>query len=167
MTERYWNRAVLSLIVAGALPVGARAQQAPKPPAVIMTAERLRAIGDSLSPAASRTAQLGKGAGHTYAVTHRDSSGALEVHRDWTDVFIVQSGSARLVTGGTAEGARESAPGEWRGGSAVGATPADIHAGDVVVIPAGTPHQMLLRAGERISYLTVKVAATPKGLEAP
>jgi mannose-6-phosphate isomerase-like protein (cupin superfamily) len=141
--------------------------QAPMPPATIASASRLRAIGDSLTPAALRSAQLGRGTGFTYAVTHRDSSGVLEVHADWTDVFVVQSGSATMLTGGVADGARETTPGEWRGGAVRGATSAPIAVGDFVVIPAGTPHQMLLRPGERISYLAVKVAATPAALAPP
>src|SRR4051812_22546680 len=132
-------------------------------PAVITSAARLVAIGDSLSPAASRTAQLGRGPGYTYALTHRDSSGGLEVHRDWTDVFVIESGSATLLSGGTLEGANESSPGEWRGGSARGATRVPLRIGDVVVIPAGTPHQMLLAGGERISYIAFKVVKPPAG----
>jgi mannose-6-phosphate isomerase-like protein (cupin superfamily) len=128
-------------------------------PATVMSADRLRAVGDSLTPAASRTAQLGHGPGYTYAVTHRDSSGGLEVHRDWTDVFVVEAGSATLLTGGVAEGAQETTPGEWRGGTARGATRAPIKGGDVVVIPAGTPHQMLLGPREQITYIAFKVAA--------
>jgi mannose-6-phosphate isomerase-like protein (cupin superfamily) len=137
--------------------------QAPMSPAVITPAARLVAIGDSLSPAASRTAQLGGGPGYTYALTHRDSSGGLELHRDWTDVFVIEAGSATLLSGGTLEGASESTPGEWRGGSARGATRAPLRVGDVVVIPAGTPHQMLLAGGERISYIAFKVAKPPVG----
>ena len=154
-------RLLFAALLLPPLHVGA---QSPMPPATIASAARLRAIGDSLAPASSRTAQLGRGAGYTYAVTHRDSSGGLEVHMDWTDVFVVQSGSATLLTGGVADGARETSPGEWRGGTTRGATSAPITVGDVVVIPAGTPHQMLLRAGERISYLAFKVAATPAAL---
>jgi mannose-6-phosphate isomerase-like protein (cupin superfamily) len=134
------------------------AQQATTP-VVVMSAGRLRAIGDSLAPGASKTAQLGKGAGYTFAMTHRDSTGGLEGHADWTDVFVVESGSATLLSGGVAEGARETTPGEWRGGSIRGETRAPLHPGDVVVIPAGTPHQMVLGPGERISYLALKVAA--------
>jgi mannose-6-phosphate isomerase-like protein (cupin superfamily) len=143
------------------------AAQAAMPSATIMSAERLRAIGDSLTPGVSRTVQLGRGTGYTYAVTHRDSSGGLEVHADWTDVFVVQSGSATMLTGGIADNAREVSPGEWRGGTIHGATNAPIKVGDVVVIPAGTPHQMLLRSGERISYLALKVAATPAAMAPP
>jgi mannose-6-phosphate isomerase-like protein (cupin superfamily) len=150
-----------SFVLSAALLLGTHAlsAQTASAPATILTAERLRTLGDSLTPGVSRTAPLGRGAGYTYALTHRDSSGGLEVHADWTDVFVVASGSATLLTGGVAHGAKETTPGEWRGGAITGATRAPIHAGDVIVIPAGTPHQMLLASGERVSYLAVKVAA--------
>jgi mannose-6-phosphate isomerase-like protein (cupin superfamily) len=125
-----------------------------------MPATRLVAIGDSLTPASSRTAQIGRGPGYTFAVTHRDSTGGLEQHADWTDIFVIEAGSATLLSGGVLEGGKEATPGELRGGTARGATRAPLHVGDVVVIPAGTPHQMLLSAGERVSYLAFKVART-------
>jgi mannose-6-phosphate isomerase-like protein (cupin superfamily) len=40
-----------------------------------------------------------------------------------------------------------------------GSTTSAVHVGDVVVIPAGTPHQMLLAPGERVTYIAFKVAA--------
>jgi mannose-6-phosphate isomerase-like protein (cupin superfamily) len=147
---------ILSAVACLVVAMSAHAQNAP---ATITSADRLRAIGDSLSPAASRTAQLGKGSGYTYAVTHRDSSGGIERHRDWTDVFVVEAGSATMFTGGVNDDASETSPGEYRGGSIRGGTRAAIKAGDLVVVPAGTPHQMLLSPTERISYLAFKIAA--------
>jgi mannose-6-phosphate isomerase-like protein (cupin superfamily) len=143
-------------LVASALALSA---QTPMPPAEIVSSQRLRQLGDSLTPGASRTARLGKGPGFTYGITHRDSTGGLERHDAWTDVFIVESGSATLLTGGVQVGATESTPGEWRGGTARGAVRAALHAGDIATIPAGTPHQMILAPGERITYVAVKVAA--------
>jgi len=138
----------------------ASAQSAPSQ-AEIVTAARLRAIADSLPPAASRTAQLGRGDGYTYALTQRDSSGGVESHAAWTDVFVIQKGNGSLLSGGTADGAKESTPGEWRGGTIRGGTQRPLRPGDVVVIPAGMPHQMLLDRGNRIAYLAFKVAAAP------
>lgn len=135
--------------------------QAAMPPAEIVSAQRLKQLGDSLTPGASRTAQLGKGPGFTFGITHRDSTGGLERHEAWTDIFIVESGSATILTGGVQVGATQSSPGEWRGGTARGAVRAAIHAGDMATIPAGTPHQMILVPGEHISYVAVKVAAPP------
>jgi mannose-6-phosphate isomerase-like protein (cupin superfamily) len=148
---------VLSLLV---IAPAARAQTS-MPPAEIVSAKRLKQLGDSLTPGASRTAQLGKGPGFTYGITHRDSTGGLERHDAWTDIFVVESGSATLLTGGVQVGATESSPGEWRGGTVRGAVRAVLHAGDMATIPAGTPHQMSLAPGERVTYVAVKVAAPP------
>ncbi|HXT17350.1 MAG TPA: hypothetical protein VN706_17050 [Gemmatimonadaceae bacterium] len=151
------NALILALLTA--IPLHAVAAQHAAPAATITPAARLAVLGDSLTPGASRTAQLGLGPNMTYALTHRDSTGGLEAHRDWTDVFVVESGSATLVSGGTLSGAKEATPGEWRGGKANGSTRAALHVGDVVVIPAGAPHQMILAPGEHITYLAFKVKA--------
>lgn len=137
------------------------AQRGATAPAEVVHAQRLKQLGDSLTPGASRTAQIGRGPNFTYAITHRDTSGGLERHDAWTDILVVESGSASILSGGTHEGATESSPGEWRGGTARGATRQVIRAGDVITTPAGTPHQMLLAPGERITYIAFKVAAPP------
>jgi mannose-6-phosphate isomerase-like protein (cupin superfamily) len=69
---------------------------------------------------------------------------------------------SRVLTPET-QGATETSPGEWRGGTSRGATKQAVKAGDMVTTPAGTPHQLLLAPGERITYITIKVAAvSPK-----
>lgn len=148
-----------SIIAIGALAIAFGSAGAQSAPATITTAAHLRALGDSLTPGASRTGQLGKGPNLTYALTHRDSAGGVEAHRDWTDVLVIQTGSATLFSGGTLQGATESSPGEWRGGTIVGGTKQVLRAGDVAVTPAGTPHQMILALGEHVTYIAFKVAA--------
>ncbi len=121
---------------------------------------RVSQLGDSLTPAAGKSTSLGRGPNFNYVLWHRDSSSAgLERHDAWSDIVIVESGSATMLTGGTMDGATEASPGEWRGGTARGATRQLIRAGDIVTTPAGTPHQMLLGPGQRITYVTIKVAA--------
>lgn len=135
------------------------AQSTPMAPAVVIAAQRLKQLGDSLTPSAAANAPLGQGPNFKSALWHRNTSTGLERHDAWSDILVVQSGSATIVTGGVQEGATESTPGEWRGGTSRGATRQVIRAGDVVTTPAGTPHQMLLAPGEQITYLTFKVAA--------
>jgi mannose-6-phosphate isomerase-like protein (cupin superfamily) len=124
----------------------------------ILPATRLSALSDSLPAGAINTAQLGRFPGLANAINRRDTSGMQESHEDFTDVFVIQKGSARLSYGGTADGARLTTPGEWRGGTIRGGTESAVHPGDVVVIPAGIPHQFLLNSGESIVYLSFKVA---------
>lgn len=132
--------------------------QKPATTADVILAERLHAVADSLPPGPSRTAQLGKGDRYTYALTRRDTTGGVERHDDWTDVFVVQSGKATLVSGPRSRGAREAKHGEWRGGTIEGGTQRALVAGDAVVIPAGVFHQMVLAPGDRVAYLAFKFA---------
>lgn len=102
--------------------------------------------------------------GYTVIALRRTGDGEVEVHSEWDDVMIVQEGGATVLHGGTVEGGRETAPGEQRGGRIGGGTPQALAPGDVVLVPAGTPHQVLVPAGGSVTYLVVKVgrgAGTP------
>jgi mannose-6-phosphate isomerase-like protein (cupin superfamily) len=137
----------------------AAAQATELPPSTevrVIPAAQLAAIADSL-PGAVSSRPLARFPGFSGMLTRRDSAGVPERHALFTDVFFVQRGTARLRYGGSADDAPEISAGEWRGGTIRGGTEADLHAGDVVVIPAGIPHQMLLSAGQRIDYVTLKL----------
>ncbi len=102
---------------------------------------------------------LGKFAAYSMSVTKRQASGVAELHKTMNDVFVVESGEATLVTGGTINGAHASAPGEVRGASIAGGERRKIAQGDFVHIPFNTPHQFLLEPGGHITYAVVKTAA--------
>ncbi|HWZ57200.1 MAG TPA: cupin domain-containing protein [Verrucomicrobiae bacterium] len=99
---------------------------------------------------------------------HRPQSppGVAAVHFKVTEIYHVIDGGATLVTGGTLVNAKprpadsesvkfEDGPGE-SGSGIQGGTSQQIKAGDVVVIPAGTPHWFSAIDGS-ISYLVVRV----------
>jgi uncharacterized RmlC-like cupin family protein len=56
-------------------------------------------------------------------------------------------------------GARVVSPGEHRGGRIEGGATRELGPGDLLVVPAGVPHQYLLGVGDTLRYLTVKVRA--------
>ena len=87
--------------------------------------------------------------------SRRDQPGLVEVHTRDTDVFQVLSGSATLVTGGSMVDGKETAPNEWRGTRIEGGDVRTIVKGDVVVIPAGTPHWFKAVDGP-VTYFAVK-----------
>ena len=94
---------------------------------------------------------------YTVIALRRTADGEAEVHAEWDDVMMIQDGAATLLSGGEISGARQTAPGELRGGRIDGGTRRTLAPGDVVTVPAGVPHQMLVGAGESITYLVVKV----------
>lgn len=95
--------------------------------------------------------------GYTVIALRRTADGEAEIHSEWDDVIMVQEGGATLLHGGAVEGGRETAPGERRDGRSGGGTSQALAPGDVVLVPAGTPHQVLVPAGGSVTYLVVKV----------
>jgi mannose-6-phosphate isomerase-like protein (cupin superfamily) len=103
------------------------------------------------------TQNLANYGNHLAMVAHREANGQAELHVHTVDVFVIESGEATLVVGGTIPGSKTTAPGEVRGPNVEGGTRHEVAAGDVVHIPANTPHQILVDAGKQVTYFVVKV----------
>jgi mannose-6-phosphate isomerase-like protein (cupin superfamily) len=100
---------------------------------------------------------------YQYVSVRRTESGVAESHDIWSDVTVIREGSGALILGGYIYGGREEEPGEWRGGTIQSGQRKSLSPGDVVVVPAGTPHQILLDEGESIVYTVVKVRSSEGG----
>ena len=96
---------------------------------------------------------------YSMSVTKREASGIGELHETVNDIFVVQSGECTLVTGGKVASPKTTAPHEIRGTKVEGGNSRKLSAGDMVYIPANTPHQMLLDPGKQITYAVVKTTA--------
>lgn len=94
---------------------------------------------------------------HATMLTYRTTSGGGEIHEHFADIFYVVAGSATLVTGGTLADQSTAGAGEFRGSAVTGKTETVLQAGDIVHIPAGTAHQLLVSAGQEFVYFVVKV----------
>jgi mannose-6-phosphate isomerase-like protein (cupin superfamily) len=94
---------------------------------------------------------------HFTMLAVRKGNGEPEIHEKMVDFFVVESGEATLLVGGKANGAKETSPGELRGGTIEGGQKQKLAPGDVVHIPAGVPHQLLLDSGGTFSYFVIKV----------
>ena len=100
--------------------------------------------------------QLTQHAGYLIQLVQRKQSGGVEQHMDWNEYFIVQDGDAIFNYGGTSVNAKETRPGEMMGDSIANGTSIQIHKGDFVTVPHGTPHQVILAPGATIRYLDFK-----------
>lgn len=87
----------------------------------------------------------------------RTQTGAAELHEDYDDVIVVKGGNATLVTGGKLVAPKSEGNGELRGERISGGTSRKVGPGDVLDIPAGTPHQFLIPADTVLSSFVVKV----------
>ena len=96
--------------------------------------------------------------GYSYWVVQRDATGEVEQHDGWTDIFVVQSGEATLLTGGQIKGGKQTSAGrDARRRDRGRPTPASWTRRHHIV-PAGTPHQFVVESGRAIFYVTIKTA---------
>ena len=95
--------------------------------------------------------------GHNTLLNARTKSGGAEVHAHFADFIIVLDGEGTELTGGTVVDAKPQANGETRGTRLDGATAHVLHKGDVLHIPAGTPHQAIEDTGQGIVVYVIKV----------
>jgi mannose-6-phosphate isomerase-like protein (cupin superfamily) len=86
------------------------------------------------------------------------------LHDDTAESYVVISGSATLITGGTIVNGRRSAPGDEVttvlngpscSGTMVGYTSRNIKTGDVIIIPEGVPHGFSA-VPDQITYLSIR-----------
>lgn len=88
---------------------------------------------------------IADGPGFKLSFAMRNKPGKVEQHANWNDEIIIQEGDVLLNYGGTSVNAKPSGPGELRGDSIDGGKRLLMHPGDIVTIPAGMPHQMLIK----------------------
>lgn len=140
------------------------ADAAPAPPAAeVVPAAQLRAfVAVTTNGLVSHPATADPAA--RTLIVRRDGPGEVEVHAVLNDIIVPQAGTATLLVGGRVEGGRDTAPNERRGGAITGGRSYALHPGDVVWIPAGIPHQMIVRRGTSFTYVAVK---TDKAAGAP
>lgn len=96
----------------------------------------------------------------------RNPGGGIE-HSQITEVYHIIEGNGTLVTGGTIDNPKESAPdspvvkvlnGPSTGGGVIqNGVSRKVGPGDVVIIPPNTPHWFSEITSEQISYLVVRM----------
>jgi mannose-6-phosphate isomerase-like protein (cupin superfamily) len=167
-----------SLIVLFALsaigPVTSRAQESANPlPATFVTSENVttglnRDPQKAVNPQPNLRVVDGGGFNVAVGAIHRPQTppGVAAVHFKVTEVYHVLEGGGTFVTGGklvnpkirpadSVEVTQEDGPGA-SGSSIEGGESHHVKAGDVVVIPAGTPHWFSKIDGA-VSYIVVRI----------
>jgi glc operon protein GlcG len=88
--------------------------------------------------------------------SRRDAPGIVEIHARDTDIFYLLEGSAIFVTGGTAVGQTNTAPGEIRAKEIKDGESRRVGKGDIIIVPTGVPHWFKEVNGP-LFYYVVKV----------
>jgi mannose-6-phosphate isomerase-like protein (cupin superfamily) len=88
-------------------------------------------------------------------LAQRRGAGEVEVHEKTNHVFIIVEGEATFVTGGTLVDARQTAPDQRRAPSVQGGEIHHLSKGDVITIPAKTPHWFKEVPTQTIAYYAV------------
>jgi len=152
---------LLSLVV---IPFLAVESQAPVPAGFEhWTAADLQILSKTLAPKAAAdphhatSKPLFDFPNELFMLAHREADGQPELHETQADVFVVESGTATLLVGGTLVNAETTAPHEKRNGTIEGGTRQKLSAGDIVRIPANMPHQLFLDGAQEFTYFVVKI----------
>jgi mannose-6-phosphate isomerase-like protein (cupin superfamily) len=88
-------------------------------------------------------------------LANRRGAGEVEVHDKTNHIFIIVEGEATFVTGGTLVGAKNTAPGQIRATSLNGGQTHQLRKGDVITVPAKTPHWWKEVPTKTIAYYAI------------
>jgi len=152
-------KVVLSLVVA--LLAGAPTLTLTGDKGLVIPAADIKAQTEQLIPLAKPTGSTGPILA-TYGnlslmLSVRTANGVGELHQHFDDLMIVEQGSATLITGGSLIDPKPGANGEIRGTGVQGGVSRTLAAGDVAIVPAGLPHQLLIPPGTVYSSLVGKI----------
>jgi mannose-6-phosphate isomerase-like protein (cupin superfamily) len=90
-------------------------------------------------------------------LAQRREAGMAEYHERTNHVFIMVEGEATLVVGGTMVDAKQTAPYQKRAPSTEGGTTYHLTKGDVITIPAKTPHWFKEISTKTVAYYAVNI----------
>jgi mannose-6-phosphate isomerase-like protein (cupin superfamily) len=90
-------------------------------------------------------------------LANRRESGQAEYHDHTNHVFIMVEGEATLVVGGTMVDAKRTAPDQMRAPSIDGGVTYHLAKGDVITIPAKTPHWFKEVPTKTVAYYAVNI----------
>ena len=90
-------------------------------------------------------------------LANRRGAGEVEVHEKTNHLFIIIEGEATFVTGGMLIEPRQTAPGQTRGANVQGGTTYHLSKGDVITVPAKTPHWFKEVQTPTIAYYAINL----------
>ena len=90
-------------------------------------------------------------------LANRREAGQVEYHEHTNHIFIIVEGEATIVTGGTMVGAKRTSPEQMQATGIDGGETHHLSKGDVITIPAKTPHWWKEVPTKTIAYYAVNI----------
>ena len=112
---------------------------------------------DKVSATMAKGGAIIEDKGGLRVLAQRRGTGEVEVHKKTNHVFIIVEGEATFITGGTLVDSKETAPNEIRAKSSQGGQTHHLTKGDVITIPANTPHWFKEIPTQTIAYYAVNI----------
>src|ERR1700761_7971387 len=103
----------------------------------IYTTKDMKGVADKISKKGGQfvSEELNRYGNHYTMLAHREQTGSSEVHQHEADIFVVEEGTATILTGGTLVNSKTEKAGELRGTSVTGAERHPLSTGDIIHIP--------------------------------
>jgi mannose-6-phosphate isomerase-like protein (cupin superfamily) len=90
-------------------------------------------------------------------LANRREAGAVEYHEHTNHIFIMVDGEATFIAGGTMVGAKRTSPDQMTATSIEGGETFHLTKGDVITIPAKTPHWWKELSTKTVGYYAVNI----------
>lgn len=90
-------------------------------------------------------------------LANRRTAGAVEYHEHTNHIFIMVEGEATFITGGTMVNPKRTSPDQMTASSIDGGQAYRLTAGDVITIPAKTPHWWKELSTKTVAYYAVNI----------
>ena len=90
-------------------------------------------------------------------LANRREAGAVEYHERTNHIFIMVDGEGTFITGGTMVGAKRTSPDQMTAASIEGGETFHLSKGDVITIPAKTPHWFKEVPTKTVAYYAVNI----------
>jgi hypothetical protein len=132
---------------------------------VLWNAEVVETVADRLEEELGDKAlvweTVGNYAGHSVYLVLRGKTSRAEIHDTESDVQISIRGSATSIVGGELVGAESLPRKQQRGTSIIGGNRQQLTTGDIMHIPPGVAHQLLIDSAHPYMYLLIKIDEEP------
>lgn len=140
-------------------------QTAPPPDYAFWSAMVVEEVADRLEESLGDKAlvweTVGNYDGHSVYLVLRGKTGTAEIHETESDVQISVRGRATSVMGGELLNPEQLPRKQIRGSSIQDGLERELGPGDIMHIPPGLPHQLLIEASESYMYLLIKIDEEP------